>query len=140
MFVNIENVLRQNSIKVTKARRTIFDIILNSENSISAEFIYNTCVETGDDINLSTVYRTLELFEEKEIVDKFDLGEGRYTYCIKKNSHMHTLRCSLCNKEIDVPCPMHQVEELVKNKTGFTLTEHHLILKGICEQCKNKKS
>ncbi|WP_040212275.1 Fur family transcriptional regulator [Clostridium polynesiense] len=138
--MNIEDILRQNKIKVTKARTRILYIILNSENSISAEQIYNNCINSGEDINLSTVYRTLEAFEEKHIVDKFDLGEGRYTYCLKKNSHMHILRCSLCNREIEVPCPMHQVEELVKNKTGFTLTEHHLILKGICEECKNKKS
>ena len=133
-----EEVLRQNKIKVTKARLAILDIIMKSESSISADQIFNSCIHLGEDINLSTVYRTLDLFEEKSLIEKFDLGEGRYTYCIKKNSHMHVLRCSICDKEIEVPCPMHQVEEMVKNKTGFTLTEHQLVLKGYCEECKYK--
>ena len=136
---NIE-LLRQNHIKITKARTRILNIISDSESSISAEEIYNRCLNAGEDINLSTVYRALELFEAKELINKLDVGEGRYTYSIKKHSHMHTLKCSLCSKEIELPCPMHQVEELVRNKTGFTLTEHQLVLKGICIECKNKKS
>ncbi len=140
MQVNNKDLLRQNHIKITKARTTILDIIMKSDSSISAEDIYNRCVKQGEDVNLSTVYRSLDLFEDKDIINKLDLGEGRYTYRINNHSHMHTLKCSLCHKEIEVPCPMYQVEELVRNKTGFVLTDHQLVLKGICEECKKSKS
>ena len=43
------------------------------------------------------------------------------------------------NKEIEVPCPMQQIEELLRNQTGFKVKEHNLTLKGICEECINNK-
>lgn len=35
-----------------------------------------------------------------------------------------------------MPCPIGQIEELIKRQTGFTLTEHNIEIKGICEACK----
>ena len=42
------------------------------------------------------------------------------------------------HKEVEIPCPMKQFEEIVQNETGFTLVEHNLIMKGVCEDCKKK--
>ncbi|PWX27046.1 transcriptional repressor, partial [Clostridium perfringens] len=39
----------------------------------------------------------------------------------------------------EVPCPMQQIEELLRNQTGFKVKEHNLTLKGICEECINNK-
>lgn len=97
------------------------------------------CKKFGVDINLSTVYRGVEAFEEKGIIDKFSLKDGRFSYRIKGDEHKHLLQCSVCHKEIEVPCPMKQIEELVQSETGFTLTEHNLIMKGVCEECKKHK-
>jgi len=49
------------------------------------------------------------------------------------------LQCKLCHKEIEIECPMQQVEELIKNKTGFSSIEHQLKIEGICEECKLEK-
>ncbi len=137
--MNVNELLKDKGIKITKARVVIYNIISDSDNGISADYIFNKCIEQGLNINLSTVYRNLDMFEEKAIVEKFDLGEGKYNYVLKKHSHKHILECSLCHKEIELQCPMQQIEELVKSKTGFTLIEHELIMKGICDECKKKK-
>jgi Fe2+ or Zn2+ uptake regulation protein len=137
--MRIGEYLNEKGIKVTKSRIAIYEILSDNDSSISADFIYDKCRNIGMDINLSTVYRTLEIFEEKDIIEKFDLGNGKYSFTIRKNKHMHKLECSKCHKQIEVPCPMQQVEELLKNQTGFVLTEHKLMLKGICEECKDKK-
>ncbi|SHI63038.1 Fe2+ or Zn2+ uptake regulation protein [Clostridium cavendishii DSM 21758] len=128
--------LKSKGIKITKARLVIYDMLKQADSSITADYIYEKCKELGIDINLSTVYRNLEALELKDIIDKFDLGEGRNSFAIKKNKHKHTLECNLCHKEIEVPCPMQQIEEMVRNQTGFVLTEHKLVLKGVCEECK----
>lgn len=130
--------LGEKGIKVTKSRIAIYKILSDNDSSVSADYIYDKCRTVGMDINLSTVYRTLEVFEAKQIIEKFDLGNGKYSFAIRKNKHMHKIECSECHKEIEVPCPMQQIEEMLKNQTGFVLTEHRLVLKGICEQCKNK--
>ena len=49
------------------------------------------------------------------------------------------LRCSVCHKEVEIPCPMKQFEEIVEKETGFTLTEHNLVMNGVCKDCINKK-
>lgn len=137
--MKILELFKSKKIKITKARIEIYNIISSSENGISADFIYTKCIEAEININLSTVYRCLDLFEEKDIIEKFDLGQGKYSYAIKKHDHKHVLECDICHKEVELQCPMQQIEEMVKNRTGFTLTEHQLFMKGVCNECKGKK-
>ena len=131
--------LKMKNIKITKGRIEILSILKNSESSLSAEKIYQIFREKNEDINLSTVYRTLELFEEKQITEKITLTDGVFAYKLKKKTHRHLLRCDVCHKEIDIPCPMSQIEEIVQSETGFTLTEHDLVMKGVCRECKNNR-
>jgi Fe2+ or Zn2+ uptake regulation protein len=128
-------VLRNHKIKVTKPRLAIYEILSGRENGIDADYIYNKCLDSNLVVNLSTVYRTLELFEEVGLVSKYDLGEKKYNYSLKRHEHIHTLECSMCHKVMNLDCPMKQIEELVSRETGFTLTEHRLELKGICADC-----
>lgn len=134
--MDLETYLKNNNIKVTKGRLNILEILLNSEDALTVDYIYEQCKKRGLSIDLSTVYRTMEMLENKKIVDKFNLGEGKYNYKIRKEAHKHRLECSLCHKEVEIDCPMLQIEEIIKNKTGFTLMEHDLKIKGICDECK----
>lgn len=144
-ILEIEKYLRQQGIKVTKGRINILDIIDRSAHAVNAEYIFKECKKRNLSIDLSTVYRALELFENKDIVKKFDLGQGKNNYRIRKEHHKHILQCKLCHKEVEIDCPMEQVKELIKDKTGFTFTDKELDLKleGICEECtdntKNKE-
>jgi Fur family transcriptional regulator, ferric uptake regulator len=128
--------LRGKKIKATKARIYIMGILLNSEIALSADYIYEKCLSDNISVDLSTVYRTLELLDEKGITEKFDLGDGRYNFIIKKEGHMHKIECSMCHKKLEIECPMNQIDELIRNKTGFTPMEHQLFIKGICEDCR----
>lgn len=130
--------LKSKKLKVTKGRLAILDILFMNINGITAEFILDKCKENGVDINLSTVYRGVELFEEKGIIEKYPLKDGTFAYGIKGEEHKHILQCSVCHKEVEVPCPMKQIEVQVQKETGFTLTEHNLCMTGVCEECRRK--
>lgn len=136
--MEFNNLLKRYGLKITKGRLAILKVLTKAKQSISAETIFEQCIRDGVEINLSTVYRAVELFEKKGIVDKFALNDGIFTYKLKGEEHKHLLQCSICNKEVEVPCPMKQVEEVVQNETGFTLTEHNLVMKGVCKECKKK--
>ena len=101
------------------------------------QILYMPCLQRDNiKIDLSTVYRTLDLLESKKILNKFDLGNNMYNYTINKNAHKHIIQCDLCHKEMVIDCPIPQIEEQIKAKTGITLTESHVYLKGICKECK----
>ena len=134
-----KEILKEKELKITKGRLEILNILKSSEKSLSAEKIYQICRDNNININLSTIYRTLELFEEKEITEKITLNDGVFSYKLKGKTHRHHLQCDICHKDIEIPCPMLQIQEMVQNSTGFTLTDHDLVMKGVCKDCKNKQ-
>lgn len=134
--MNIISYLKDNNIKITKARKSILEIIFSSEEAINANLIYTMLKKDKIEIDLSTVYRTLDLLESKKILNKFDLGNNMYNYTLITNAHKHIIQCDLCHKEMVIDCPIPQIEEQIKAKTGITLTESHVYLKGVCKECK----
>lgn len=135
--MDYEALLKEKKIKVTLGRVSILKTIDNYSEAITADTIYEQCKEKGNNIDLSTVYRSLDLFEREGIIEKFNLGEGKCSYKIKVHKHKHVIECSLCHKEVEIECPMLPVEELIKNKTGFVLIEHELKMKAVCQECIN---
>lgn len=133
-----ENYFRENGIRVTSGRISILNIIEASEKGLSAENIYDECKKKNNNLNLSTVYRTLELLEEKNIIKKISI-DGPSLYILKRENHKHTLECDLCHKCVEIPCPMEEIEEAIKARVGFSLTQHKLELTGICDQCKKNE-
>jgi len=134
--MNVISYLKENDIRITKARKSILEIIFLSSEAINANVIYELLKNDDIKIDLSTVYRTLDLLESKQMLNKFDLGNNMYNYTINNNAHKHTIKCDLCHKKMVIDCPIPQIEEQIKAKTGITLTESHVYLKGICRECK----
>ncbi|WP_313125395.1 Fur family transcriptional regulator [Proteiniclasticum ruminis] len=137
--MNTIEILKKHSIKVTKPRMAIYELLEKEHTGIGADYIYSTLLKENHSINLSTVYRTLELFEEKNLIQKYDLGEKKYNFSLIRHGHHHIVECDSCHKVINLDCPMKQIEDLITKETGFHLTEHHLELKGICRDCLEKE-
>ncbi|MGL5151149.1 MAG: Fur family transcriptional regulator [Clostridium sp.] len=134
--MKVEELLRSNGIRVTKPRIEILNILMNNNEALTAEEIHESCNKNEVDIDFSTVYRVLAVFEDKGIVDKFSLNGERCLFNFKQEQHKHYLECDICHKEVEIDCPMKQIEQLVKVNNGFILTEHDLKMKGICEECR----
>lgn len=137
--MNTIEILKKHAIKVTKPRVAIYELLEKEHTGIGADYIYSTLLKENLSINLSTVYRTLELFEEKNLIQKYDLGEKKYNFSLIRHGHHHIVECDSCHKVINLDCPMKQIEDLITKETGFHLTEHHLELKGICKDCLEKE-
>ena len=137
--MDIISYLKENNIRITSARKSILEIIFSSGEAINANLIYVLLKKDDIKIDLSTVYRTLDLLEGKKILNKFDLGNNMYNYTLNNNAHKHIIECDLCHKRMVIDCPIPQIEEQIKAKTGITLTESHVYLKGVCKECKEFK-
>ena len=119
----------------------IFDVIKNSPNSLTAEEIYND-VSQNIDVNLSTVYRTLNNLVEKDLVTKV-VRQDKIAYyeLANNNEHKHYLICDNCNNAYSTDmCDLDKIARKIKKETGFNITSHTLEFHGICPEClKNVK-
>lgn len=137
--MDIKELIKSNNMKVTKSRVEILKLLVENEGSYQVDEIYDILKKSGFEIDLSTVYRTLDSFYTKGLVDKFSLGDDRNTYSFNHHKHKHKLSCEICDKEVEIDCPMNTVEEIIKKTTGYTLVEHHLDFRAVCEDCRKKE-
>lgn len=123
-------------IKKTKQREAIWSVLTESTKPITAIDIAKQ-LGTGSTTWMSTIYRTLEMLETKGLVTRTTLrGSDIAYYEITPHTHRHYAVCTECGAMIPLlHCPVVEMpQELIDS--GFTVTEHHLEIAGICKDCK----
>jgi len=133
---DIADELSVQGYRLTPQRIMILSAIENSDHHISAEEIYAHIVVKYPNINISTVYRTLELLKRLNLVTETDLGEGRVRYHPADKGRHHHLVCRECGAIIDLDesllIPLRRA--LVK-EYKFTPELKHLAILGRCIKC-----
>lgn len=135
-----EKDLKSNGLKSTKSRKAILEILLNSENPIAAEQVYQKLREKKIAVNLSTVYRTLDILDKKGLVNKISImNDERMLFEYNTLGHRHYLICLDCKKIITVSqCPLVTYEKKLETETNFKIDGHKLYLYGHCGDCQTK--
>ena len=122
--------------RLTPQRLMILSAIENSDDHISAEEIYAQVVAKYPNINISTVYRTLELLEELGLVTETDLGEGRVRYHPVEQGNHHHLVCRECGAIIDLDeALLSSPESTLLKEYEFSADLRHLAIFGRCVNC-----
>lgn len=126
-------------LKWTKQRKHVYEVLLKSNEPLSAVQIYSLVDRSDVDsaYALSTIYRILTAFEEKNLVNKTNwMGDGTVVYELNRGGHTHYAVCLACHKRIPLQsCPfahMHWSEE----GEDFTVTGHKLEVYGYCRECR----
>lgn len=119
----IKELLNKNNIKATNQRIEILSVLKDSSLTIK-----EIC-DLLSNIDKSTIYRTLELFINKNIIDK-SIINNVIVYEIKEQ-HRHYLNCIKCHKRVEIKnCPF-DCEEI----EGFKVLNHSINIDGICNTC-----
>ena len=114
----------------------ILSAIENSDNHISAEEIYAQVVAKYPKVNISTVYRTLELLKQLGFIYEIDLGGGRIGYHPEGRGHHHHLICRKCGAVINVSeSVLFPVQAVLLQAFNFSAELKHLAIFGLCENC-----
>jgi Fur family ferric uptake transcriptional regulator len=130
--------LAEAGYRMTPQRGMIISAIENSSNHISAEEIYASVVTQYPHVNISTVYRTLELLKARGLVTETDLGNGRVSYHPTSKGHHHHLVCHKCGVIIDLDESVFiDLKAKLKNQYGFLADIEHLAIFGQCAKCNN---
>ncbi len=135
--------LRTNGLKVTNQRIAILEVLNNRPGKhLTAEEIYDYVRKKFPDIGLATVYRTIQLLSELNLIDKLNLDDGYVRYEIgsrnqeESSHHHHHLICLECGNiyafQDDL---LENLENRIKEILGFEVTDHEVKLYGHCKKC-----
>ena len=133
--------LLSKGLKNTKNRNFLFAVLEDTEVPLTAEDIYLKLREKGVSINLSTVYRILDVFVSKELITRSSSSDNKKNiYELYKQENKHRLVCISCKKVQTLnKCPLEKFEKELEKEINFDITSHKLELYGYCQECKNKK-
>lgn len=134
--------LHQSEYKVTPQRQVILKTFLeHAAEHLSAEEVFNIVKRQHPDIGLATVYRTLDLLAELNILERINFGDGRTRYELGQHEvhHHHHMICLGCGRvqEFDADL-LESLENILCQKTGFHVTDHQLKFYGYCRECTAK--
>jgi len=128
--------LREQGYRLTPQRLMILSAIHSSDHHISAEEIYAQVCARYPNVNISTVYRTLELLKGLGLVTETDLGGGKFRYHSVEKGHHHHLICRKCGRIFELDeAVLNPVEGTILRKYGFKADLSHLAVFGNCVQC-----
>ena len=128
---------KKKGLKLTPQRKLILDII-HAEEHLTPETIISRVQERMPGVHKSTIYRTLEILEEAGSVYKSPLG-NQFIYHHPEEGHHHHLVCTRCGKSIDCPEDLFApVERTISKEYGFSVDFKHVVMNGLCEECRRK--
>ena len=140
--LDIIDLCNRNNVHLTRQRKIIAEVINNSTDHPDVETIYLRSHKKNKQISLATVYRTLKLFEDSNIVIKHDFKHGddksRYEP-ISKWQHNHLLDIST-GKVVEFQNPgFEKLSKKIAEKMGYKIIGYKLELFGIKEACSKFK-
>ena len=126
------------SVRSTRQRAAISSLLEKLDDFRSDQDLHDELRRRGENIGLTTVYRTLQSMAAAGVVDtlRTDTGESVYRRC--SDDHHHHLVCRGCGSTIEVGD--HEVESWateVATKHGFSDINHTIEISGICANCRS---
>lgn len=127
--------------KMTPQRWAILNIFLqNQGHHLSADEVYTNLKSLYPNNGIATVYRTLDLLVDLDVLKKLDFGDGRsrFELCDPNESHHHHhLICNGCGQVTEFQEDLlESVEAAILRKVGFQVHDHVVKFFGLCADCR----
>ena len=133
-------VIREKGLKLTPQRRLIIDIIHDAHSHLTGEDIIKHTQIRMPGVNKSTIYRTLDILERAGCVLKSKSGD-HFIYHHAEEGHHHHMICSQCGKIVECHEDVFKpIESILLKKYGFRVDFKHIVMNGLCGECKNKNN
>lgn len=141
---NTYDIIRQKlcakDYKITPQRQIILQTFMDQKKKhLSAEDVYYLVKKDHPDMGMATIYRTLDLLAELEILQKMNFGDGRSRYELNQEEvhHHHHLICLKCGHVTEFGDDLLEaLETQIQKKNGFNIVDHELKFYGYCKHCK----
>jgi Fur family ferric uptake transcriptional regulator len=130
--------LKKAGLKATLPRLKILSILEAAQvRHMTAEDVYKSLLEAGEEVGLATVYRVLTQFETAGLVIRHNFEGGRSVFEMNQGHHHDHMVCVECGKVFEFyDSAIEERQRLVAGKAGFVMDEHSLYIYGICQGMK----
>jgi len=129
------DVLRDYGFRITPQRQLVLEAV-NALGHATPEELLTEVQKTAGAVNLSTIYRTLEVLEQVGLVTHAHIGHGAPTYhSVDDEAHIH-LVCDVCQNVTSIPANSAEVfVQLLREQVGFETDVAHVSVHGQCATC-----
>lgn len=125
--------LKENGIKPSIQRLSIYKFLYNNRNHPSVDVIYRNLLQDIPTLSKTTVYNTLKIFVEKQIISEIKIEDKEAVFDADETLHGH-FKCKKCGRIYDFAVEIG--EEAYKELKDFAIQEKNIYLKGVCKNCK----
>ena len=131
--------LRSKGYKATPQRIAICRIVLNSRAHPSAQKVYDEVKKTHPTVSLATVYKTLEVLRDIDLVQEINFPKGQARFDPYMNPHINLI-CLKCGTITDIDdITVKEIVRRVAAATKFKPTGQRMDVYGICQKCSGTK-
>jgi Fur family ferric uptake transcriptional regulator len=130
--------LRERGFRITPQREIVLSVLHQLHGPASADHVYQRVQRISEAIDKSTVYRTLDLLKDFDIVMTIEPGDATrvYEFVGLEGPHIH-LVCSQCGSVIGVDvASVEPLAAFIQEQYAFEIDLDHLSLVGVCEDCR----
>lgn len=130
------NTLKERGHRLTPQRQLILDAIEDSEGHVSAESVHAKVAAQFPQVNISTVYRTLELLQTLGLVTHTHFDDGIALYHLAEDSDHQHMVCRRCGAEREIHvAELEPLDRHLREQYGFHADLAHFAIIGICADC-----
>ncbi|WP_295056263.1 Fur family transcriptional regulator [Sulfuricurvum sp.] len=142
LLSDFKQLLKANALKFTIQREVILEMLYNSDEHLTPEGLHHLIQQKHPELNtgIATVYRTLSLLEDSDMVTSLSFGAQGKKYELGAKDHHDHIICTSCgtitefvDEEIE-----HRQKEITE-ALGFVMQEHSMQIYGICKNCQTTK-
>jgi len=132
MRKTILELCEEKGLRLTEQRKTIAAVLEDAHDHPNAEELYARVSERDASVSLATVYRTVKLFEDHDILEKHTFADGRSRYEIAGRAHHDHLIDLDTGKVIEFVEPeIEELQERIAAKLGYRIAGHRLEIYGV---------
>ncbi len=124
----------------TRARRAVIGAICEAGGRASPTTLLTLGRQRHPALGMVTVYRTLDLMLELNLIRKLHTEDGCHSYAPSTHDHGHHVICERCRRAVEFEgCDLLGVMATVEAQTGFRVRTHWLELFGLCPECQRQE-
>ena len=132
MTSRLEALCMGKGLKMTGQRRVISQVLSEADDHPDVEEVHRRAAQIDPRISIATVYRTMRLLEDAQVIERVDLGDGRARYEEATADHHHHLIDTRTGRIIEFASPeLEAMKERIARELGYKIVGHRLEIYGV---------